>query len=322
MLKNTLLCAAALASIPTLAHADNWTQRDQAGTGLGWYARYIGDMQDRGLRASSESTAHDAADCRAVIEQYKADIGASEKIQSDEFKVLPGAEEVPDSGYPTKYAILWKNAPSICKTYAATRDAIVAAQPLEEVYENVVNQGVREENLESFDWYMIATDKDGTYLPTGTAGDTCSKAVDSAIEAGLSKDFQIKFEDGTSMTTEALGWYCKKAQDASNAFHDKAVAWAKAKYDEAAAVYKKVGIKGKRLELFMYERATEGSFLAKGCTDWVTSPKALAKAKKLFMWSEAANGVITVTTYKFKGNDYTVSDKEYDFHETAYKGCK
>jgi hypothetical protein len=81
-------------------------------------------------------------------------------------------------------------------------------------------------------------------------------------------------------------------------------------------------MKGKRLELFVYYGMPEGAgWYGPGCGYSIDNVAALKKAKKLFHWLESAQGY-TVRTYKFKGDNYTVSERTYDTQEAAYRGCK
>ncbi len=158
----------------------------------------------------------------------------------------------------------------------------------------------------------------------GDRGKACSDAIDAALAAGLPATEQIeskKYGLPAIALGDAKAKYCQPALDWAAKQQGAIQAAAKAKQDAIVAVYKKAGIKGKRLELYVsYGMPDNAGFFAAGCESYVTSLPALKKAKKLFVWLEGDAGY-TIRTFTFHGDDYTVGEHTYDTQAQAYKGC-
>ena len=152
-------------------------------------------------------------------------------------------------------------------------------------------------------------------------GTTCIELIDR-VDAS-SRKLAVKIGAET-MTLDEGRKICQRLVD-KGAQHDADEAAAgKAKRAAAEAKFKKVGMKGKRLELFVDNELNGGGFpwYAAGCQTEITDPKKLAKAKKLFMWTAGANGGTLVSKYVFKGNTYKESSREFFNEAKAYKWCK
>ncbi len=159
----------------------------------------------------------------------------------------------------------------------------------------------------------------------GISGRLCVEWVDKALAHGFKPTDKVE-SSRYSMPSVELGkakeLFCQPAVD----FETKRVAeiqnLAAANLQAIIDVYKKVGIKGKRLELFAsYGMPDRGSFYAPGCGAAVETAAGLKKAKKLFIWLEGAGGY-TVRKYTFKGDNYSVSERTYSTQEGAYRGCR
>ena len=99
-------------------------------------------------------------------------------------------------------------------------------------------------------------------------------------------------------------------------------AW-QARVDELGPKYKAAGIKGDRLELFVYYESVGDEWYLAGCKKTVKDPKGLARARVLFQWlgSEDA-GDILVRRFAFKGDKVEITDAHYDTEARAYAGCR
>jgi hypothetical protein len=51
-------------------------------------------------------------------------------------------------------------------------------------------------------------------------------------------------------------------------------------------------------------------------------PKALKGQKALFQWLTDGNDVITIRKFSFKGDKYTITEKEFLTEGAAYRGCR
>ena len=166
---------------------------------------------------------------------------------------------------------------------------------------------------------------EGEAQSMGDLGKACDDAVDAALAAGLPATEMIESKR-FGLPAIALGdikaKYCQPAIDWSTKRVAEVKAGDKAKQDAIAAVYKKAGIKGKRLELFVSFGVPEdaGFFLA-GCESYATTAPAMKKAKKLFVWLEGSDGY-TIRTFTFHGDDYVETDHSYDTQAQAYRGCR
>jgi hypothetical protein len=159
----------------------------------------------------------------------------------------------------------------------------------------------------------------------GDSGATCAKWVDAALAHGLPASELIestRYKMPAIELGKAKADLCQPAIDFGAKRQGAIKDLAKSKQDAIVAVYKKAGIKGKRLELFVsYGMPEDTGFLAAGCETWITSIGALKKAKKLFVWLEGDSGY-TIRKFTIKGDSYKVSEKQFSSKEGAYAGCR
>jgi hypothetical protein len=213
-----------------------------------------------------------------------------------------------------KNFVLAKDVEAMCKTY---NDLYV-----HEYVEAAVMEG----------WQQQSTMKrpvEGMYESeaqrVGIAGRLCAEWVDKALANGMKPTDKIE-SSRYSMPTVELGkakeLYCQPAIDFEGKMVDAVKKLAADKHQAIVDVYKKAGIKGKRLELYVeYGMPENTGFYAAGCESTVESLGALKKAKKLFVWLEGAQGY-TIRKFTFKGDNYTVSEHTYSTQEGAYRGCR
>lgn len=315
MKSRILVTALALAALPRIAHAD----ANAAGSSLGNYAQYIGWMQEYGtaIDARDESVTHDPKDCFAAIEKNSGDTNADDKIEAGGFKSVPGAVKL----FNGRYQVPFSKGKWICQTYRDLRATILAVHPLEAIVGELEDTQIREDSFEALDWYLIATGQQkvegGAYQ---ARADQCTAAIDQAIADGAKPDVKVLYKKKYDLTLDELRAKCQAQTDQGGDYAAKVNAWAKEKYETVKAKYTAVGIKGKRLDLFIYNDG--GEWYLPGCTKSTADPKALKKAKKLFAWLTAPNGTITIRKYVFKGDKYKLTEKQYDLDAKAYKGCR
>jgi hypothetical protein len=148
----------------------------------------------------------------------------------------------------------------------------------------------------------------------------CLAALDAMGKAGGDV---IYLRDDAPVTVDAARAVCTQAVTDAKKFQGAVTDRLTAEHDKIEAVYKAVGIKGQRLELFTYYGMPEtGSFRAAGCDRYVDTAKALKKAKKLFIWLEVDDGTIIVRKYTFKGDKYSTSERTFARPDRAHAWCK
>jgi hypothetical protein len=157
----------------------------------------------------------------------------------------------------------------------------------------------------------------------GIAGEECAKRVDGALAAGIGSDESIestRYGMPAVKLGDAKATYCQPAIDYAAKRAAEMKAAAEAKQAKTVALYKKAGIKGARLDLFVEYHPME--WWLPGCQSSTTEPKKMKKAKKLFHWLTDSSGYVTVRTYAFKGDKYKITEKTYDSEAKAYRGCR
>jgi hypothetical protein len=159
----------------------------------------------------------------------------------------------------------------------------------------------------------------------GISGRLCAEWVDKALAYGFKADHKVESSRYSMPTTElgkAKELWCQPAIDFEAKRVEEIKNLAAAKHQAIVDVYKKAGIKGKRLELYVsYGMPDNTGFYAAGCGSTVESLPALKKAKKLFVWLEGPQGY-TIRKFTFKGDNYTVTERTYSTQEGAYRGCR
>lgn len=158
-------------------------------------------------------------------------------------------------------------------------------------------------------------------------GEECTRRVEDAIAYGFDASHAVespRYGMPAIKLGEAKKSYCQPAIDWGTKRLAEINAAAGPTPAEVEAKWKKVGMKGARLKLFVENELNGGGFdwYAAGCQTVIKDPKKLAKAKKLFMWTAGANGGTLVSKYVFKGNTYKETSREYFDEAKAYRGCK
>jgi hypothetical protein len=308
-----LITLAPLVAIaPSGAHAqdrDNLEMRRQAGTGLSWFARDIHTI-DRG---KAGVTGMAVADCRATIDSYAAYVKPSELIVSTEFALYPGKDGgATQFGDSLEWQIPFKRAKEICDTYERKIDVYRATRDF------VGCPDLTWHEIGDPSSYPITEPRLWIYF-----GESCLEKVKAAVAAGVPDDLTIAFDDRTRGTlaevraaAEAYLASARLAQAAVVAAHEAAQA-------KIVAHYKKAGIKGARLELFVsYGMPADGGWYGRGCDREITTVQGLKKAKKLFHWLTRSSGEIVVRKYTFKGDKYSVAERAFWLPENAHAWCK
>ncbi len=166
---------------------------------------------------------------------------------------------------------------------------------------------------------------EGEALAVGKVGELCAKKVDAALAYGLPATEKIESTRYGMPAIElgaARAALCQPAIDFAAKRIVEIKQLAGGKHQAIVDVYKKAGIKGKRLELFVsYGMPDNTGFYAAGCETSVESLPALKKAKKLFVWLEGNDGY-TIRKFTFKGDNYTETEHDYSTKEAAYRGCR
>lgn len=159
----------------------------------------------------------------------------------------------------------------------------------------------------------------------GISGRLCAEWVDKALAHGFAATDKVESSRYGMPTVElgqAKATYCQPAIAFEGKMVEAVKKLAADKHQAIVDVYKKAGIKGKRLELYVsYGMPDNTGFYAAGCGTTVESLPALKKAKKLFVWLEGPQGY-TIRKFTFKGDNYTVSERTYSTQEGAYRGCR
>ncbi|HTJ41597.1 MAG TPA: hypothetical protein VL463_05850 [Kofleriaceae bacterium] len=305
-MKRTLLAAPILLLVSThAARAEDKTPLEKAMTELAYHAYY-----NPGFAKSDARTKQDMKDIKPPKQCFDAVAGAA-----DDVKIY------------TSQAFYWKTAQKDdTGSYITGADAKQFCKDYEKAYVRMSAESAITNTYLSKD--TVARPVEGMYeseaSQVGVLGDTCAKAVDAALAYGFPATEQIesKFYDMPAIALgDAKAKICQPAIDWAKQRVDAINAGAKAKQDAIIAVYKKVGIKGKRLDLFVsYGMPADAGFYAAGCEHFVETAEGLKKAKKLFVWLEGNDGY-TIRKFTFSGDNYTVTEHSYDTQAGAYSGC-
>jgi hypothetical protein len=236
-------------------------------------------------------------------------LGANDKVFAEGAWRLKGAQKEGDRSY-----VLGKDAEAFCKRYESFY--------VHEYVEAAVMEAWQQKS-------MMAKPVEGMYESeaqrVGISGRLCAEWVDKALAYGFKPTDKVE-SSRYSMPTVELGkakeLYCQPAIDFDAKRVEEIKNLAAAKQQAIVDVYKKAGIKGKRLELYVsYGMPDNTGFYAAGCGSTVESLPALKKAKKLFVWLEGPSGY-TIRKFTFKGDNYTVTERTYSTQEGAYRGCR
>lgn len=303
-MKRTLLAATILLS-SAVAHAEDKTPLEKTITKLVYQA-----YSNPGFGKPDAHTLRDMTDVVAPKECSDATAAIADDLKIYSSMAFHWKTAQKDDG--GRY-ILGSDAKAFCKEYEkaylhmAVEGAITSAwltkdtvaRPVEGMYEGEASQ-------------------------VGVVGAACAAQVDAALAYGFAptETIESKFYDMPAVALgEAKAKVCQPAIDWSTARVAAIKGAGQAKQDAIVAVYKKVGIKGKRLDLFVsYGMPADAGFYAPGCESFVETAEGLKKAKKLFIWLEGDSGY-TIRKFVFSGDNYTVTEHSYDTQAQAYRGC-
>ena len=247
------------------------------------------------------------ADYSFLAERSKCDgwIAAAVKAGASDDTRLHDSEWPKDLPSYQDGSITLAAARDVCDAYATWRLRVKAAATVKKAVEG------------------LAMGDSGGWIPydAGDTAKTCLAQIDDLDAA--SRSVAVKIGDGT-MTLEDGRAVCEQLAGAAA---KQSAGFAAEDADKKAAIeekYRKAGMKGARLKLFVDNELNGGGFAwyAKGCSTEVTDLKKLAKAKKLFQWTNGASGGTLVTRYTFKGSKYREEQREFFVVENAYAWCK
>jgi len=288
---------------PSPALADDAAIKKAAERLLG-FGHAVAEMKSKGVEVAGHGFLDPApSKCTdALAEAEKA--GATDEtrlVASGWPDTLPSYQYHSSAGSSISLAA----ARDVCADYAVWKPAVKAA--------------VAVQTAQSYLRNLDADASLGSYAVA--EGKTCLEAIEGLGAASL--EVAVKIGEAT-MTLEEGRTLCQRLVDLGGKASKQQAAAAGAKRAEIEAKWKKVGMKGDRLKLFVENELDGGGFpwYAKGCTTEITDPKKLAKAKTLFMWTAGANGGTLVSKYVFKGNKYKETAREYFDDAKAYRGCK
>lgn len=303
-MKRTLL-AVPILLVAAVAHAEDKTPLEKAMSRLVFQA-----YSNPGFAAKDVHTMTDMKDVAPPKECFDvvAGVGDDTKVYTSMASNWKTAQKDDGGRY-----IMGSDAKAFCKDYEkayihmAVEGAITSAwltkstiaRPVEGMYEGEASQ-------------------------VGVLGAACVKRVDEAVAYGFpaTEPVESKFYDMPAVALgDAKAKICQPAIDWSKKRVDEIKGVGQAKQDAIVTVYKKAGINGKRLDLYVsYGMPDDTGFFAPGCESYVTSLAVLKKAKKLFVWLEGNDGY-TIRTFTFHGDNYTVTEHSYDTQAQAYRGC-
>jgi hypothetical protein len=163
--------------------------------------------------------------------------------------------------------------------------------------------------------------QDGAAAGWEADGRVCLERIDALDPA--SREVAMKIGDQTMTLGEGRALCAQLAGEVAGEIAAQQAAQAE-KRAAIEAKWKKAGMKGARLRLFVDNELNGGGFAwyAAGCRKEITDPKKLAKAKKLFQWTNGPSGGTLVTKYSFKGNKYKEVAREFFLVEKAYAYCR
>jgi hypothetical protein len=144
----------------------------------------------------------------------------------------------------------------------------------------------------------------------------CPVLVSAMVARGVAADATLKSAKNEPVPFASAQAACAALTKWSDAYQ---VEW-KQQFEVLSKPFAAAGIKGPRLDLLVYYHDME--FYLPGCKSSTAEPKKLKSAKALFQWLTDGNDVITIRKYAFKGDAYTIIEKQFLTEAAAYKGCK
>jgi hypothetical protein len=292
---STLVIAVAITGT---ARADKAQDLGKLAGELVKYADYTGPVASEnadGLRQRKKTSA-----CPALVAAAQKKLAPDDPVKSWAFARHPKQQD-----NTVKVAdLMW-----FCEEYVRTIDrSLLAAIALTAVSaKHSLDNGLNDTQKQGVEGFQVdhlhATAKE------------CTKLVDAAKASGMAADAKIRtvvrevrFDEMPALC-EAIG---KHADQLKAVFVEK--------FEKAAAKYKAIGIAGKRLEIFAYYNGME--WYLPGCKASTADPRKLKAAKRLFQWLTAPDGTITIRTYTFTGDNYSVAEREFPTEARAYAGCR
>lgn len=302
----TLSCSLVLAAalVPASASAD---AAEQVAAGLDTTLLYLPALRESPAERMYGNEGS-VKECRAAVAAgRKAGLADGDRIYAYQFRELEDDVHFDKDREP--YLELGQIG-ALCDEYDQLRKMVPAAF-------------AQQETLQHLEIYRNIAPKDlGSDMGAQLAaqGEACLAETDKAIAAGAPGDRKSKIGTLELTLTEGKTQICQPMIEfgAKTAVDVKAAK--QAEFDRIAAKYKKVGIKGEKLQAFVENDNSD--WLTKGCAT-LRDLEKLAKAKKLYQWWEGADGTITIRTYTFKGNKVkSIKNKVFSHPELAYRGCK
>jgi hypothetical protein len=296
------VAAAVLLAVSGAAHAD-------IGADIGYrVGRYNNELQGNALVGEVP----EPKDCFGAVEAgKKAGLKDTDLLTDPAFRGHPKAiMKEPDSWTKT-FHLAFGDAAGVCEQY----EARYSLRPVEKMLKRAADDEDYRLDPNPQTWKGMGEDN-GVYGMNDAKA--CVKAIDAAMAAGKGET-RLPLKPELSLA-EIKAQICEPGI-AYFAKVDKLLKGAKdAAVSATAEKYKKVGIKGDRLKLFVeYDNIY---WYKKGCESKTDDPAELKKAKALFQWLENADGTHTIRKFTFKGDKYKVSEKTYSTMARAYKGCK
>ncbi len=244
--------------------------------------------------------------CRDGIKEAKAEgVRSSDVITSNEFGGHPKAKKV-----GKEWAVKVSDLGWFCDDLDLRLDYWDLITQLE--YGFYV-RGRIDKGLDAEEQRTVTGDQVKTIYDKGKR---CSAALATQLERGLDPTSELDIFGKKLPVSEAAAM-CLSYKT----YGDQLDAAWQVRFVELAKKYQDVGIKGDRLDLFVFYDGVE--FYLKGCKSSTSDPKKLKKAKVLFQWlTDSASDQITIRKYTFKGDKYKVSEKQYWLEAKAYRGCK
>jgi hypothetical protein len=287
--------------VPSTALADDQAITKAAEKLLG-FGHAVAEMKSKGTEVARHGFLDPApSTCTAALaEAEKAGATDGTRLYASWPDSLPSYKYERSIGS----SITLEAARGVCTDYAVWKPAVKAAVSVQTAQAYL-------QNLESGGLGSYAIEE----------GKTCLAAIEGLDAA--SRQVAVKIGDAT-MTLDDGRALCQQLVDKGGKAGAQEAAAAGEKRAEIEAKWKKVGMKGDRLKLFVDNELDGGGFpwYAKGCTTEITDPKKLARAKILFMWTAGPNGGTLVSKYAFKGNKVKETAREYFDDAKAYRGCK
>lgn len=306
-MRRTLSCTFTLAAALAPATASAGSAAEQVAADLETTLAYLPALRESPAERLYGGEGS-AAECKkAVAKGQKAGLKDTDRIYAWRFRELEDDVHFDDDREP--YLELGEIA-TLCDEYDLLRKMVPAAGMQAELLEQVTIYAQQDPK-------DLAADLGQQFV---AKGQKCVEVTDQAIRDGAPGDRRTRIGTLELTLAEGRAQICEAAIAFGGKFAGDIKAAKQAEFDRVAAKYKKVGIKGDKLKVFVENDNID--WMTKGCQT-LTDLKKLAKAKKLFQWWDAPDGTITIRTYTFKGNKVkSIKNKQYAFPEHAYKGCK